>query len=272
MNTTDTTGMQAPGRSADVAAGTTGSGTGRPEPVGELKLVLAEACRILARAGLAEDILGHVSARSPEGGGVLVRSRSPQERGLLFTTPADIHEVGAKDDALPQGYRAPNEFPIHSQVLKVRPDAAAVVHAHSPAVVACELAGLDLRPIVGAYNIPAMRMASEGIPVYPRGLLINNDSLGAEVAAALGDRPACVLRGHGVVTVGESVEQAVVRALNLEILARMTLDADRPGVVPPVIPEEDIRAMPDLGSTFNDLYVWQYQVARLELAGLGLRK
>ncbi|MEV6119259.1 class II aldolase/adducin family protein [Streptomyces sp. NPDC052077] len=241
-------------------------------PAGELKLVLAEACRILARAGLAEDILGHVSARTPEGGALLVRSRGAQECGLLFTTPEDIHEVASKEDALPLGYRAPNEFPIHSQVMKARPDAAAVVHAHPPAIVACELAGLELRPIVGAYNIPAMRMAAEGLPVYPRSLLINNDELGASVADTLGDRPACILRGHGIVTVGATVEQAVVRALNLEALARMTLAADRPGTVPPVVPAEDMQAMPDLGSAFNDGYVWQYQRALLELAGLGLRK
>ncbi|WP_309141933.1 class II aldolase/adducin family protein [Streptomyces griseicoloratus] len=263
------TGTQAPGPRTDVPAT---PGTAADGATGELKLVLAEACRVIARAGLAEDILGHVSARTPGGDAVLVRSRSPQERGLLFTTPADIHEVGDKDDTLPLGYRAPNEFPIHSQVLKARRDVNSVVHAHAPSVVACDLAGLELRPIVGAYNIPAMRMASEGIPLYPRSLLINNDELGAAVAATLGDRPACVLRGHGVVTVGETVEQAVVRALNLEILARMTLDANRPGTVPPEVPEEDMSAMPDLGSTFNDMYVWQYQRAQLELAGLGLRR
>jgi ribulose-5-phosphate 4-epimerase/fuculose-1-phosphate aldolase len=236
----------------------------------ELKFTLAEACRVLAHAGLAEDILGHVSARTPCGESFLVRSRSPHERGLLFTTPADIHEVVDDTEPLPHGYRRPNELPIHSQVLLARPDASAVVHVHPPAVVACELAGLQLRPIIGAYNIPAMRMASDGFPVYPRSLLINTDELGAAVAATLGERPVCILRGHGVVTVGDTVEQAVVRALNIEILARMTLDATHRGTPPPELSAEDIAAMPDLGSTFNDTYVWQYHRSRLELAGLDL--
>lgn len=232
---------------------------------------LAEACRILAHAGLAEDILGHVSARGPQRDSVLVRSRSPQERGLLFTTPADIHEIAADTETLPDGYRRPNEFPIHSGVLRARPDAEAVVHVHPPAVVACELAGLPLRPIVGAYNIPAMRMASEGFPIYPRSVLINTDELGDAVADTLGDAPVCILRGHGIVSVGETVEQAVVRALNIEILAKMTLASSQHGVTPPELPAEDIAAMPDLGSTFNDTYVWQYHRSRLELAGLALR-
>ena len=236
-----------------------------------LKMKLAEACRILAHAGLAEDILGHVSARLPgDADAVLVRSRSPHERGLLFTTPVDIHEV-VDEAPLEDGYRRPNEFPIHSRVLAARPDAMVVVHVHPPAVVACDLAGLELKPIVGAYNIPAMRMASEGLPVYPRSLLINNDDLGDAVAGTLGDGPVCILRGHGIVTVGDTVEQAVVRALNIEVLARMTLDATHRGIAPPELPVEDIAAMPDLGTTFNDTFVWQYQRARLQLAGLALQ-
>jgi ribulose-5-phosphate 4-epimerase/fuculose-1-phosphate aldolase len=247
-----------------------GTTDGRSAGHTELEFTLAEACRILAHAGLAEDILGHVSARTPGGDTILVRSRSPHERGLLFTTPADIHEVAAGADPLPHGYRRPNEFPIHSQVLAARPDVNAVVHVHPPAVVACELAGLALRPIVGAYNIPAMRMASDGFPVYPQSLLINTDELGGSVARTLGERPVCILRGHGIVTVGDTVEQAVIRALNIEILARMTLDATHRGTPPPEVPAEDIAAMPDLGSTFNDTYVWQYHRSRLELAGLDL--
>lgn len=236
----------------------------------QLTVMLAEACRILAHAGLAEDILGHVSARGPQRDSVFVRSRSPQERGLLFTTPSDIHEIADDTEALPHGYHRPNEFPIHSRVLRARPDVDAVVHVHPPAVVACELAGLALRPIVGAYNIPAMRMASDGFPVYPRSVLINTDELGDAVADTLGDRPVCILRGHGIVTVGDTIEQAVVRALNIEILAKITLAGSHRGAPPAELPAADIAAMPDLGSTFNDTYVWQYHRSRLELAGLDL--
>lgn len=240
------------------------------EPAHALRTTVAEACRILAHAGLAEDILGHVSARSPTGDGVLVRSRGPYERGLLFTGPNDVQETRADGAPLPYDYRLPNEFPIHGQVLRARPDVDAVVHVHPPAVVACELAGLRLRPIVGAYNIPAMRMARDGFPVFPRSVLVNTDELGRAVADALGGAPVCILRGHGIVTVGETVEQAVVRALNIESLARMTLDSACRGTLPDEVPDADAETMPDLGSAFNDTYVWQYQRSRLTLAGLGL--
>jgi ribulose-5-phosphate 4-epimerase/fuculose-1-phosphate aldolase len=232
--------------------------------------IIALACRLLAHRGLAEDILGHVSVRHGDDA-LYVRCRGPRERGLLFTDPADVHLVRLDGDpVVPDGYQAPNELPIHREVLRARPDVEAVVHVHPPAVVAADLAGLTLAPIVGAYNIPAMRMALDGIPVYPRAVLIRNPGLGKEVAAALGDRPVCVLRGHGIVAVGVTVQQAVVRALNITTLASITLQASQHGHTPPVLAAEDVAELPDLGSAFNDEMVWRSYLARLELAGLGL--
>jgi ribulose-5-phosphate 4-epimerase/fuculose-1-phosphate aldolase len=229
--------------------------------------LVALACRVLAHQGLAEDILGHVSVRDGHDG-LLVRCRGPRERGLLFTQRTDVHRVPLEGEpALGGSYRAPNELPIHREVLRARPDVVAVVHAHPPAVVAADLAGLELRPIVGAYNIPAMRMASEGVPVFPRGVLISSAELGQQVARTLGDRPVCLLRGHGIVTTGSTVQQAVVRALNIDALARITLEASRFGPVAELDPE-DVAALPDLGSHFNDAQVWSHHVARLEHAGL----
>jgi ribulose-5-phosphate 4-epimerase/fuculose-1-phosphate aldolase len=234
----------------------------------ELRELIATGCRILAFRGLAEDILGHISVRTgPDS--LLIRCRGRQERGLLFTESSDVHAVsmdGVPD--LPDSFSAPNELPLHTEVLRARPDVQAVVHVHPPAVVAADLAGMPLRPIVGAYNIPAMRMAHEGIPIYPRGLLINRPELGRNVAAVLGEKSVCVLRGHGIVATGHSVQQAVVRALNIDALARMTLQARSSGSVPPELPLEDIAALPDLGSAFNDAQVWQNNVARLTSAHL----
>jgi ribulose-5-phosphate 4-epimerase/fuculose-1-phosphate aldolase len=236
----------------------------------ELRDLVATGCRILAFCGLAEDVLGHISVRTgPDS--LLIRCRGPRERGLLYTEAVDVHSVTLDGEAnLPGSFSAPNELPIHTEVLRARPDVQAVVHVHPPAVVAADLAGLRLRPIVGAYNIPAMRMAHEGIPTYPRGLLISRPELGRDVAAVLGDKAVCLLRGHGIVTTGNSVEQAVVRALNIDALARMTLQASSFGSIPVELPPEDIAAFPDLGSAFNDAQVWRTNVARLATANLAL--
>jgi ribulose-5-phosphate 4-epimerase/fuculose-1-phosphate aldolase len=231
---------------------------------------VALACRILAHHGLAEDVLGHVSMRTGADR-MLVRCRGPQESGLLFTMPQDVHEVGLDTDGrLDGGYQVPNELPIHSEVLRARPDVGAVVHVHPPSVVAADLSGLHLRPIIGAYNIPALRMAHEGIPVYPRGVLIRRRELGAEMVEAMGDKPVCVLRAHGIVTTGKTVEEAVVRALNIDSLARLTLRIGPAAHDVPDLPADDIAELPDLGSGFNDGQVWRYHVARLHRAGLAL--
>lgn len=229
---------------------------------------IATACRILAHRGLCEDILGHVSVRHGEG--LFIRCRGAGESGLLFTQPDDVRLVGADGIADRADYHAPNEIFIHQEILRARPDVDAVLHAHPPAVVAADLAGLKLKPIVGAYNIPASRLASEGVPTYPRSVLVNTPELGAELARALGDRPAAVLRGHGIVTVGATVEQAVSRALALDSLARMTLMAHGGGGAPEPMAATDLAMLPDLGSSFNDDQLWRFNVSLLRRAGLAV--
>ena len=238
--------------------------------VAGLRRSIACACRILALQGLAEDVLGHVSVRVGADE-LLVRCRGPQERGLLFTTPADVHLVPLDGPAdLPGGYVVPSELPIHAAVLRRRPDVQAVAHAHAPSVIMADLAGLTLRPVIGAYNIPAMRLALDGIPVYPRAVLIRRPELAAEMLAAMGGAPVCVLRGHGVTSTGATIAQAVLRALNLESLARITLGFARVGGQPPALPAEDIAELPDLGATLNEDHLWRYHLARLEHAGLAV--
>ena len=235
----------------------------------ELRDRIALACRILAMEGAADGVLGHVSVRAgPDR--MLIRGRGPEDHGLLFTTQQDIRLVdfdGAGDDP-EAGYAMANERPIHGETLRARPQVHAVVHAHPPAVLACGIAGLPLRPIFGAYNIPAMRLAADGIPVYPRSVLIRTPELAREMLDCMTDRPVCVLRGHGLTVTGATLEQAVVRTLNLNILATATLAAAQAGRPAPDIPAEDIAELPDLGAAFNDLSVWRYYVAKATREGL----
>ncbi|MFI6322542.1 class II aldolase/adducin family protein [Nonomuraea sp. NPDC050556] len=219
------------------------------------------ACRVLAHQGLARDVLGHVSLRTP--GGMLIRCRGPRERGLLYTSAEDIHEVpldGPYD--LPGGYKVPAELPIHAETLRRHPGVNAVVHAHPPALVAADLAGVPLLPIVGAYDIPTMRLVRDGVPVYPRAVLIRRADLAAEMLEAMGDRPVCVLRGHGVTVTGTTLAQAVTRAVGLEHLARLSLDVVRAGGTLRPLPEADLAELPDLGAALNEEAIWRYLEGR----------
>jgi 3,4-dihydroxyphthalate decarboxylase len=233
------------------------------------RTTVAQACRILAVEGLVEGVLGHVSVRAGDDR-MLIRCRGRDEHGLMFTTDDDVRltDLGGEIIGADDGYKVPNELPIHGEVLRAHPEVNAVVHAHPPAVLLCGVAGLELRPVFGSYNIPAMRMALEGVPVYHRSVLIRRPDLAHEMIAAMGDRPVCVLKGHGITVTGASVEEAVVRALNLNALATVTLELARLGAAPEPIPAEDVAELPDLGSAFNDLSVWRYHVAKARSRGM----
>jgi ribulose-5-phosphate 4-epimerase/fuculose-1-phosphate aldolase len=233
------------------------------------RTTVAQACRILAMEGLVEGVLGHVSVRAGESR-MLIRCRGRDERGLMCTTERDVRQTDLDGTLVgpAEGYAVPNELPIHGELLRARPEVNAVVHAHPPAVLLCGVAGLELRPVFGSYNIPAMRMALEGVPLYRRSVLIRRPGLAHEMIAAMGGRPVCVLKGHGITVTGASVEEAVVRAVNLNALATVTLELARLGARPEDVPDEDVAELPDLGSAFNDLAVWRYLVAKARSRGM----
>lgn len=234
----------------------------------ELRREVALGCRILAATDTTTPLLGHISVRLDDGR-VLVRCRGPRERGLLFTEAADVRVVGGDDagDA-GDGYRLPNEFPIHAEILRARPEVSSVVHAHPRSVVVADLAGLELRPVFGAFDIPAYRLAAEGIPVHPRRGLVRTADAGRALVASMGDSQVCVLRGHGVAVVGDGVVQAVVRTLALDELARMTVRIAELGGRPDDVPAGDREDLPDLGAAFNEQALWRHHLERLRRHGL----
>ncbi|WP_370326633.1 class II aldolase/adducin family protein [Euzebya sp.] len=230
-----------------------------------LRETVATACRVLAREGLVSGILGHVSARTDDDE-LLIRCRGPQERGLRRSDPDEVWRVStdARPVDLPDGFALPKEVHIHTALMRRRPEVGAVVHAHPPAALLYGLAGERVRPVIGAYNIPALRLALGGVPVYPRSVLISRPELGEELAEAMGSRDVCVMRGHGIAVTGETVEQAVVRAINLDVLLDLTVKLVALGVTPDAVPPTDLAELPDLGSAFNDQLVWRSLVAEVE--------
>jgi ribulose-5-phosphate 4-epimerase/fuculose-1-phosphate aldolase len=233
-----------------------------------LRDTVATACRVLAVRGLVGGILGHLSARVSESE-IIVRCRGRDERGLRATLASDIWRVtldGTSVD-LPAGYELPKELPIHTELLRARPELGAVIHAHPPAALLAGLAGLRPRAVFGAFNIPAMRLALDGVPVFPRAVLITRPELGREMVAAMGERPICLLRGHGITVAAGTVEQAVVTALNLNELLSVTVELARLHVAPPELSAEDLAELPDLGSAFNDGLTWQALLDELDRDG-----
>lgn len=193
----------------------------------ELRRTLALACRVLAAHNCVREITGHVSCRVPGTDEIMVRCRNADDPGVEYTTVDDIHQVGldATNSDLPDGYALPGEFPIHSEIYRARPDVGGVVHGHPESSLMCGVLGLPIVPFVGAYDPVMMTLADQGVARYPRGVLISTQSLGVELVEAMDQSDTCLLVGHGVVTTGPDVVTATLRAVKLETLSRLTLEA-----------------------------------------------
>ena len=237
------------------------------EGLDEHRAVVAQGCRVAAARGLVDGILGHLSLRVDDER-LLIRCRSDADTGVACTRPEDIRLVtfngtaGAPGEL--DGYRVPNELPIHVETMLADSRHRAVAHLHPPAVVAADLAGIAIRPIYGAYDIPGAWLARDGVPVYERAVLIRNSALGKEMVAAMRGRPVVICRGHGITSAAATVPQAVLQAISVDALARMSLHVRAAGGTLRDIDDADWAELPDLGPSFTAEAAWRHEVARLD--------
>jgi len=188
---------------------------------------LVTANRILAMEGVL-DGFGHVSIRHPTDTGRYLMSRSIAP---ALVTAADVVEHTLANEAVHAHDRDKKlyyERWIHGEVYKARPDVGAVVHSHSPTVVPFASTTAPLRPLL--HNASFLGF---GAPVFEirdfvpnSDLMISTAALGKAMADAMGPRAEVVLlRGHGNVVVGPTIQIAVFRAYYTEINARQQLQA-----------------------------------------------
>jgi ribulose-5-phosphate 4-epimerase/fuculose-1-phosphate aldolase len=190
---------------------------------------LVAANRVLSDQGVV-DGFGHVSARHDTDPArfLLARSMAP---GLV--TPDDIMEFDLDGNALdPRRRTFYVERFIHSEIYKAHPEIKAIVHSHSPSIIPFGATRVPLRPIyhmssfLGA-GVPIFEIREAGGPATD--MLIRNRELGAALARSLGDSAVALMRGHGDVVVGCSVQQVVFRAIYTEINAKLEAEALRLG-------------------------------------------
>ncbi len=177
-----------------------------------LQVLVRKAARALGRHGLVH-AYGHVSARI-EASAFLVCAPGPM--GLI--APGTAGSVVSLDGDLPAGVLG--EVRIHRDIYRRRAEVRGVARTMPPKIMS--LSTLRLTPRVrhglGSYFHP-------GIPLWDDPLLIRNDTASARLAIQMGYGPAIVMRGNGLITAAESVEEAVVLAWYAEDAARVELDA-----------------------------------------------
>ena len=214
----------------------------KAEIVKQLKKKIALSCRMIGNRGVTKGAFGHVSARIPGTDRILIKSKGPDEEALEFATERDIITIDLNGKVLdaPKGLDSPNETAMHVAVYRARPEVMSVIHTHPDWVVVLTACEKPLLPIYAAYNPSSMRLLLEGIPLYPRSVTITDDALGEDFMKVMGDKKACLLRGHGMTTAGASVEDATLISMNVFELARMNYLSYAIGNPKPV-PEEDIQ-------------------------------
>jgi ribulose-5-phosphate 4-epimerase/fuculose-1-phosphate aldolase len=177
----------------------------------DVRRMVAVGCRILAQENLVIEALGHISARTASAGEMWLRCRRTQEFGIRSTTRTQIRRISLESlgGKTGDGYFIPLEFPIHAELLKARPE-----------IVLCAAAGVPLRPVYGSFDWSGLQLLSDGIATYPRARLVDDRRAAKELVSAMDGRDVCIMQGHGATVVGATVEDAVLKAVRLERLAR----------------------------------------------------
>jgi ribulose-5-phosphate 4-epimerase/fuculose-1-phosphate aldolase len=220
--------------------------------VDALKNAMIAAGRILVDEDQGDLIFGHVTARLPSDPGLFLMK--PHTIGLEEMTPENIITCNIEGDKVAGTMPRHLEVFIHSEILRVRPDVQAVVHTHAPYAVAFSSLGRPLLPIGHEGSV-----FCDGLPVFSETSdLIVDQGRGKAVAKALGEFNVLLLRNHGVVTVGRTVEEATVLALFLEKACKTQLMVESCGGAKHVSTPEDAktkkgRILPQCMQVFNYL-------------------
>jgi HCOMODA/2-hydroxy-3-carboxy-muconic semialdehyde decarboxylase len=227
---------------------------------------LVYANRILYDQGVL-DGFGHVSVRNPNNPSHFFLSRS---MAPALVTVNDIVEYDAQGEPVKPG--SPNgylERYIHAAVYRARPDVNSVVHSHSAAILPFGLTGTPLRPV---YHMSGF--LGSGVPVFDirdasgqTDMLISSNKLGDDLAKVLGDHVVVLMRGHGSVAVGKSIQEAVFRAVYAEVNSRIQMDAMKLGDVKYLSKEEAAMAAATVGAQIGRSWdLWKRRIGNLDAA------
>lgn len=185
---------------------------------------LAGAFRLFAQFGFNEGVAGHITVRDPEHLDHFWVNPFGMHFGLITT--ADLLLVNHVGEVV-EGNRPVNgaAFAIHSQIHQARPDVIAAAHAHSVYGKTWSSLGRLLSPITqdacAFYEDHALFDDYTGV-VYAT-------EEGRRIAAALGDKKAAILRNHGLLTVGHSVDEAAWWFITMERSCQAQLMAEAVG-------------------------------------------
>lgn len=188
-------------------------------------------CRAMNASGLNQGTAGNISVRL--GSAMLITpSAIPYAKmrpDMMAKMPLE-GEYGAWSGT----HRPSSEWRFHIDILKARPDVGAIVHCHPTYGTAL---AMQRRPIPAAHYMIALFGGPEVrcTPYAPYG----TQALSDLALEGLKDRFAVLLGNHGAIALGATLESAMMRALELEALAKMYCVALACGK-PAILPDDEI--------------------------------
>lgn len=219
---------------------------------------LAAAFRLFSRFGFDEGVAGHITARDPE------------RRDHFWVNPFGMHfgQIRASDLILVNHHGEVVEgkypvngaaFAIHSQVHAARPDVVAAAHAHSMYGKAWASLGRLLDPIT---QDACAFYEDHGLFADYTGVVYET-SEGERIAQALGRYKAAILRNHGLLTVGETVEEAAWWFITMDRSCQAQLMAEAAGEPVKIDPANAAATREQVGTHFAGWFQFQPLFARI---------
>lgn len=206
---------------------------------------LAAAFRLFGKFGFGEGVAGHITVRDPE-----FPDRfwlNPFGVDFRLIRVSDLVCVNHDGEILHGDY-AINQaaFAIHSQVHAARPDVVAAAHTHSVYGRAFSALGRTLDPITqdscAFYDDHVLFDDFTGVVLDPLE--------GKRIAAGLGDKKAAILRNHGLLTVGHTVDEAAWWYITMERTCQVQLLAMAAGETVPIDPDAAALTATQVGGHF----------------------
>jgi L-fuculose-phosphate aldolase len=175
----------------------------------EKRQSIIDACLRMNTLGINQGTSGNISLRHGEG--MLITPTSTPYEAMKPEQIVYMHLDGNHDPA----QRPSSEWRFHRDILKARPEAQAIVHAHPPYSTMLAIMGMEIPPVhymvavAGGDTIRCAPYATFG-----------TQELSEHAVRALEGRTACLLAHHGMIAVGPSLPKAMWLAVEVETLAR----------------------------------------------------
>ena len=218
----------------------------------ERKQKLAAAFRLFGKFGFDEGVAGHITARDPE------RLDhfwvNPMGKSFKQMKVSDLLLVSHTGEIVEgNGLLNGAAFTIHSQIHMANPNVTAAAHSHSVYGKAWSSLGRPLDPITqdvcAFYEDHAVFDDFTGV--------VLDDSEGKRIAAALGDKKAAILQNHGLLTVGQSVDEAAWWFITMERSCQAQLMAEAAGTPKLIDHEHALNTRETVGSPLAGWFSFQ---------------